>query len=63
MAAAGHIPFTRPKKSYEEPHALTEAEIQDRVAAFRSAAVNAQRAGFEGITIHGANGYLLDQIL
>ncbi|HBM67154.1 MAG TPA: hypothetical protein DD418_27975 [Pseudomonas sp.] len=37
--------------------------MQDRVAAFRSAAVNAQRAGFEGVTIHGANGYLLDQIL
>lgn len=63
IAAAGHIPFTRPKKSYEEPHALTEAGIQDRVAAFRSAAVNAQRAGFEGVTIHGAKGYLLDQFL
>lgn len=63
IAAAGHIPFTRPKMPYVEPRALTEEDIGQRVEAFRLAAVNAQQAGFDGVTIHGANGYLLDQFL
>lgn len=63
IAATGHIPFSRPQQPYVEPRALIEAEIQQRVEAFRLAAVNAQQAGFDGVTIHGANGYLLDQFL
>jgi N-ethylmaleimide reductase len=45
------------------PRALETAEIPGIVAEFRQAAINAKSAGFDGIEIHGANGYLLDQFL
>jgi N-ethylmaleimide reductase len=45
------------------PRALETAEIPGIVAEFRQAAENAKAAGFDGIEIHGANGYLLDQFL
>ena len=45
------------------PRALEISEITDIVAGFRQAARNAQAAGFDGIEVHGANGYLLDQFL
>jgi len=45
------------------PRALETSEIQGIVAEFRQAAINAKSAGFDGIEIHGANGYLLDQFL
>lgn len=45
------------------PRALEISEIQSIVAEFRQAATNARSAGFDGIEIHGANGYLLDQFL
>jgi N-ethylmaleimide reductase len=48
---------------YETPRALETDEVQDVVAAFRQAAVNAKQAGFDGVEIHGANGYLLEQFL
>jgi N-ethylmaleimide reductase len=44
-----------------EPRALTVEEIAGIVADFRAAAANAKRAGFDGVEIHAANGYLLDQ--
>lgn len=47
---------------YEAPHALTTAEIGVIVGDFRKAAKNAQRAGFDGIELHGS-GCLLDQFL
>jgi N-ethylmaleimide reductase len=46
-----------------EPHALTVDEIVNIVEQFQRAAANAIRAGFDGIEIHGANGYLVDQFL
>jgi N-ethylmaleimide reductase len=49
--------------AYETPRALETAEIPGIVAAFRQAATNALAAGFDGIEIHGANGYLLEQFL
>jgi 2,4-dienoyl-CoA reductase-like NADH-dependent reductase (Old Yellow Enzyme family) len=43
------------------PQALTKEGIKQRVAEFAAAAKNAIEAGFDGIEIHGANGYLVDQ--
>ncbi len=48
---------------YETPRALDIAEIPGIVASFRQAAANAIAAGFDGVEIHGANGYLLEQFL
>ncbi len=45
------------------PRALKTSEIADIVAGFHQAAKNAQAAGFDGVEVHGANGYLLDQFL
>jgi N-ethylmaleimide reductase len=45
------------------PHALSVAEIKEIVQQFRQAAANAIRAGFDGVEIHGANGYLVDQFI
>jgi N-ethylmaleimide reductase len=46
-----------------EPRALETDEIPGIVADFRQAALNAMEAGFDGVEIHGANGYLIDQFL
>ncbi|KAJ4022972.1 hypothetical protein NW752_003428 [Fusarium irregulare] len=46
-----------------QPRAMTLSEIDEMINAFVSAAENAVAAGFDGIEIHGANGYLLDQFL
>jgi N-ethylmaleimide reductase len=51
------------KKPYETPRALRDDELPGIVAGFRRAAENAKAAGFDGVEIHGANGYLLDQFL
>jgi N-ethylmaleimide reductase len=49
--------------SYETPRALETAEVAGIVEAFRQAASNAMQAGFDGVEIHGANGYLIEQFL
>ncbi len=49
--------------SYETPRALETGEIAGVIESFRQAASNALRAGFDGVEIHGANGYLLEQFL
>ena len=49
--------------AYETPRALETDEIPGIVAAFKQAAKNAMEAGFDGVEIHGANGYLLEQFL
>jgi N-ethylmaleimide reductase len=51
------------KKMIPVPRALATAEVEDVVQQFRTGAENAKMAGFEGVEIHGANGYLLDQFL
>lgn len=50
-------------KPYVTPRALETSEIPDIVEQFRQGAENALLAGFDGVEIHGANGYLLDQFL
>jgi N-ethylmaleimide reductase len=63
IAAAGHVSLVRPMRAYVTPRALETAEIPGIVAAYRKGAENAKRAGFDGVEVHGANGYLLDQFL
>ena len=50
-------------KAFVEPRALTIDEIKDIVNQYRDAAENAKQAGFDGIEVHAANGYLIDQFL
>ncbi|NRQ41957.1 alkene reductase [Rheinheimera sp. YQF-2] len=63
IAADGHVSLMRPKKAYVTPRALETDEIAGIVEAYRLGAENAKKAGFDGVEIHGANGYLLDQFL
>jgi len=63
VAAKGHVSLVRPKKAFETPRALEPDEIARIIEAYRKGAQNAQRAGFDGVELHGANGYLLDQFL
>jgi len=63
IAPQGHVSLLRPQRPYVMPRALETAEIAGVVEAFRRGAENAQAAGFDGVEIHGANGYLLDQFL
>jgi len=51
------------KLPYTLPHALTLEEIPAIINGFKQAAINAKLAGFDGVEVHGANGYLLDQFL
>ena len=60
---AGTVSLVRPKKEYVTPRALETDEIPGIVEAYRLAAENARRAGFDGVEIHAANGYLIDQFL
>ncbi|KAJ7439989.1 hypothetical protein FB451DRAFT_144035 [Mycena latifolia] len=58
--SASAVPLT----GGEVPHALTVEEIQEYVQLWATAASNAvHKAGFDGVEIHGANGYLIDQFL
>jgi hypothetical protein len=63
IAAAGHVSLVRPLKPFVTPRALGLEEIPGIIEAYRQGAENAKLAGFDGVEIHGANGYLLDQFL
>ena len=63
IAPAGHVSLIRPPKPFVTPRALETAEIQNVIEEFRVGTQNALEAGFDGVEIHGANGYLLDQFL
>ncbi|AFY55818.1 NADH:flavin oxidoreductase [Rivularia sp. PCC 7116] len=51
------------KKPHETPRALETAEVSQVVEDYRQAAANAKQAGFDGVEIHGANGYIIDEFL
>ncbi|WP_062268426.1 alkene reductase [Endozoicomonas arenosclerae] len=51
------------KLPYTTPRSLEIEEVPAIVEAFRQAALNAKEAGFDGVEVHGANGYLLDNFL
>jgi 2,4-dienoyl-CoA reductase-like NADH-dependent reductase (Old Yellow Enzyme family) len=63
IAPEGHVTLVRPQRPYVTPRALETSEIAGIVEDFRQAGENAKRAGFDGIDIHAANGYLIDQFL
>ncbi|MEM1414506.1 MAG: alkene reductase, partial [Myxococcota bacterium] len=48
---------------HPEPRAMTKDDVQAAIGEFVSASENAIRAGFDGVELHGANGYLIDQFL
>lgn len=59
----GHVSLVRPIKPFVTPRPLERDEIPGIIESYRRAAQNAQEAGFDGVEIHGANGYLPDQFL
>ncbi len=59
----GHVSLLRPMRDYVTPRALETDEIPAIIEAYRKGAENAKRAGFDGVELHAANGYLLDQFL
>jgi 2,4-dienoyl-CoA reductase-like NADH-dependent reductase (Old Yellow Enzyme family) len=60
---AGHVSLLRPLKDFVTPRALELDEIPAVIEEYRKGAENAMAAGFDGVEIHGANGYLIDQFL
>jgi 2,4-dienoyl-CoA reductase-like NADH-dependent reductase (Old Yellow Enzyme family) len=63
IAATGNVSLLRPQRPYPVPRALELDELPGIIESYRKAAHNAKLAGFDGVEIHGANGYLLDQFL
>ncbi len=63
IAASGHVSLVRPMKEFVTPRALDIGEIPGIVEEYRKGAENAKAAGFDGVELHGANGYLIDQFL
>ncbi len=63
LAPAGQAWTLEGMKPYVTPRALETAEVAGVVEEFRQGARNAREAGFDGVELHGANGYLIDQFL
>jgi 2,4-dienoyl-CoA reductase-like NADH-dependent reductase (Old Yellow Enzyme family) len=63
IAPNGHVSLLRPLRNFVTPRALSLAEVKELVQTYKKGAENAKRAGFDGVEIHGANGYLPDQFL
>lgn len=55
--------FYGDQSEWQTPQVMTEADIRFAIDGFAKAAVNAKSAGFDGVELHGANGYLLNQFL
>lgn len=63
IAQSGNVTRIPQPHPYVTPRALERGEIPDIVEAYRRGAANAKRAGFDGVEVHGANGYLPQQFL
>lgn len=63
LTAPGHVHSYEGNRPYEQPRALTLEEIPGLIATYVTAARNARSAGFDGVQIHAANGYLIDEFL
>lgn len=63
IAPKGEVQTPEGKKPFVTPRALDLSEIPGIIAEYRAGAKNALDAGFDGVEVHGANGYLLDQFL
>jgi 2,4-dienoyl-CoA reductase-like NADH-dependent reductase (Old Yellow Enzyme family) len=60
---AGHVSLLRPKREYVLPRPLEISEICSITEQYKQAAIYAKAAGFDGVELHAANGYLIDQFL
>ncbi|OFZ30694.1 MAG: alkene reductase [Bdellovibrionales bacterium RIFCSPHIGHO2_01_FULL_40_29] len=60
---AGHINLVRPVKEFVTPRALETTEVKQLVQKYKQAAINARKSDFDGVELHAANGYLVDQFL
>jgi 2,4-dienoyl-CoA reductase-like NADH-dependent reductase (Old Yellow Enzyme family) len=63
LAPKGHVSLVLPEKAYVVPRALETSEVKEIVQKYKQGALNAKNAGFDGVEIHAANGYLIDQFL
>jgi 2,4-dienoyl-CoA reductase-like NADH-dependent reductase (Old Yellow Enzyme family) len=63
IAAKGHVSLLRPERPFMTPRELSTAEVKEVVQQYRKGALNAKIAGFDGVELHAANGYLIDQFL
>src|SRR5262245_44626442 len=59
----GRVSLVRPETDYVTPRALERSEIAEVIRDYELGAKNAKAAGFDGVELHGANGYLIDQFL
>ncbi len=60
---AGQVSLLRPKRDYVAPRPLEISEIKTIIEQYKQAAIRAKEAGFDGVELHAANGYLIDQFL
>lgn len=63
IAPKGHVSLVRPQKPYVTPRALETHEVKAIVQKYKEGAIRAKAAGFDGVEVHAANGYLIDQFL
>ncbi len=63
VIAEGQVYTAKGPQAFETPKEMTDAEILQTISDFASAAENAIAAGFDGVEIHGANGYLVHQFI